>query len=46
MCLPFVPEALRHAVVGLSMLVDGLDVTVQERIGGLLMSEGAAGEDA
>ncbi len=33
-CRPFVPELLRHAVVGMSLLVDGLDVALQERIGG------------
>lgn len=31
---PFVPELLRHALVGMMSLVDGLDVRMQESIGG------------
>jgi len=37
-CRPFVPELMRHAVVGMG-LVDGLDVQLQERIGGSILSE-------
>jgi len=46
MCVPFVPESLRQHVMGVSSLVDGLDLRLQERIGGLLMTETAHGETA
>jgi len=36
---PFVPELLRHAVVGLTGLVDGLDVELQGRIGGKTLAD-------
>lgn len=45
-CIPFVAESLRQVVLGVSGLVDGLDIRVQERIGGLLMTETAHGETA
>jgi hypothetical protein len=36
---PFVPELLRHAVVGLTRLADGLDAELQGRIGGATLAD-------
>ena len=38
-CHPFVPELMRHAVLGMTGLVDGLDVQLQQRIGGSILSD-------
>jgi hypothetical protein len=38
-CRPFVPEVLRHAVHGMTELVDGLDVRLQGTIGGRILSD-------
>jgi len=38
-CRPFVPELIRHAVVGMTELADGLDVQLQQRIGGKILSD-------
>ena len=44
MCVPFVPETLRHEVLGMSMFLDGLDTRIQQRVGELRMTETADGE--
>ena len=42
-CRPFVPELLRHAGVGMTLLVDGLDVGLQARIGGRTLADHEGG---
>lgn len=38
-CRPFVPEPMGHALTGMTRLVEGLDVRLQESIGGRTLAD-------